>query len=290
MFNITKTLKAAALAATCLLSLTTQAQPAKGWFAVSDEIAEASYRTGVRVELLTAMAAIESTFNFEAKAKGSSARGMFQFTKRTWRTTVQQYGGKYGIDMSSDIHDPLVNAIMGAEYIKENIRVMAPRLGRTPTYSEVYMAHLLSPLKAVKMIKSASDDKARKVTPGAAKYNYNLFYSVSGVSFTVREFKHLLNTKISKALKIYGKLAQYALVAYKDETIALAKLDDLLISTKDVLCNVDPRDVMAVKFVGSDLSIADTELLNTDFLPANIDLDVDMNIREEDLICGSHVE
>lgn len=242
-----------------------EAKPAPGWFLVDQTIAEASYKTGVDVKLLTAMAAIESTFKVDAKNGQSSAKGLFQFTKRTWNVTLKNHGKQYGLPLNADPHDPLANSLMGAEYIKENINVMAPRIGRMPTYTEVYMAHLLSPIRAAQIATAPNHVFIADMYQSLAKYNQSLFYKDNGDKRTVGEFKQLMNRKVSKALHVYGDLANMALVAYKDETIELKRLDKLLAEVTDV-CEVDPREVIGVRFIGTDKTVY-LQDMDTDWLP-----------------------
>ena len=51
---------------------------------VYDAIKNAAAKTGVNFTYLMEKAAVESSFNPDAKAKTSSATGLFQFIEQTW--------------------------------------------------------------------------------------------------------------------------------------------------------------------------------------------------------------
>jgi soluble lytic murein transglycosylase-like protein len=83
---------------------------------------------GVDPGFMLAMAKQESGFNPNAKAPTSSATGLYQFTRGTWRTMVDKYGAQYGIGLG-DINDPKANAIMGGLYAKDNKAELENSLG-----------------------------------------------------------------------------------------------------------------------------------------------------------------
>ena len=71
---------------------------------VLNGIQQASANTGVDFSYLMAQAAKESGFNPEAKAKTSSASGLYQFVEQTWLSVVRKHGAEYGLgDMASKI-------------------------------------------------------------------------------------------------------------------------------------------------------------------------------------------
>ena len=71
---------------------------------VLNGIQQASANTGVDFSFLMAQAAKESGFNPDAKAKTSSASGLYQFVEQTWLSVVRKHGAEYGLgDMASKI-------------------------------------------------------------------------------------------------------------------------------------------------------------------------------------------
>lgn len=193
-----------------------------GWYHVSSAIAKASIDSDVRADKLAAFAAIESSFRTTVKNRDSSATGLFQFTNRTWRVTVQQYGKQYGLDHTASRHSAYANSVMGAEYFKENYRILERRLQRTPSLVEVYMAHLLSPRRAVAMASAPKHHNVADMYPAIAATNPQLFYS-NGQGRTVRQFIATLQAKIDNALATYGQLALQAHDDYIANAVAQKK-------------------------------------------------------------------
>ncbi len=205
------------LAVVLLLSLSGEAFGSTGWKSHADLFAEVSVKTGVAASELAAVAAIESSFRPWVKAKTSSATGLFQFTDRTWRVTLESYGAKYGLDKTADRRDPLANALMGAEYIKENRRVLKKKMGRYASLADVYMAHLIAPRRVAALEDINPNASMVYLYPNLAKYNYNIFYKKDGSARTVKEFKRYIGGKVWRAYNKYLEPAKLAVVEWKRE-------------------------------------------------------------------------
>ena len=65
---------------------------------ISSAIQSASQKTGVDFSYLLQQAQVESSFKADAKAKTSSATGLYQFIDRTWLQMVNKYGDKISDD------------------------------------------------------------------------------------------------------------------------------------------------------------------------------------------------
>ena len=70
---------------------------------VETAIQRASSATGVDFTFLMGTAHRESGYNPTAKAKTSSAAGLFQFVEQTWLATLKQHGSKYGYARYADL-------------------------------------------------------------------------------------------------------------------------------------------------------------------------------------------
>src|SRR5271168_53920 len=70
---------------------------------VEQAIQRASNATGVDFHFLMGTARRESGYNPEAKAKTSSAAGLFQFVDQTWLATLKRHGSKYGYARYADL-------------------------------------------------------------------------------------------------------------------------------------------------------------------------------------------
>lgn len=109
----------------------------------------ASQTTGVPEPILWAFAKLESSLNPVVKApgKGNTATGLLQMTKAAWKTMLEWHGKKYGLNMSNaNRYNPLHNVLLGAEFIKGNMKSIAgyKSLGiDLPT--ALYAAHFFGP-------------------------------------------------------------------------------------------------------------------------------------------------
>ncbi len=173
-------------------------------YKVSDKvngcIMAASKRTGVAYSTLMAMAAAESSFNPNAGAKTSSAKGLYQFTDGTWNAMIKKYGPN-GTAVKNpgvtNVYDACSNALMGAYYIKENRDALAAAgLGTGPT--ELYMCHFLGTAGGKKFLRAKASNPnqiaANVVGSSVANANHSIFYK-SGGARTVQEVYNVLNAK-----------------------------------------------------------------------------------------------
>ncbi|MDB5490180.1 MAG: hypothetical protein JWO78_29, partial [Micavibrio sp.] len=180
-----------------LTSLANRAGPA-----VTSAIHKASLKTGVNFAYLMQKADTESSFDTDAKAKGSSAKGLYQFIGSTWMQMVKRYGDKYGLGEYADKignngqvaskadkkeilalrDDPEISALMAGEYAAENKQslinsgIKSKDIGST----ELYLAHFLGAGAASEFIKGMKQNPmapAAQIFPKAADSNHNVFYT-----------------------------------------------------------------------------------------------------------------
>lgn len=104
-----------------------------------DKIRAAAQARGIDPELALSIARAESSLDPRAKARTSSASGLFQVTKDTWK----EYGGKPGKQM-----DPDENIRVGLDIIAKNTNLLKTALNRDPRPAEVYAAHYFGPTGA----------------------------------------------------------------------------------------------------------------------------------------------
>jgi hypothetical protein len=153
---------------------------------VEAAIQRASSATGVDFGFLMRAAKRESSYNPNARARTSSAAGLFQFVDQTWLATLKQHGAKYGYARYADLiqqgakgHyyvpggearatvmdlrlDPHASALMAGELAADHAAYLRGRVGREPTAGELYCAHVLGPQGSAKLI------DAVRVSPGAS--------------------------------------------------------------------------------------------------------------------------
>jgi hypothetical protein len=180
---------------------------------VEAAIQRASSATGVDFGYLMGAAKRESGYNPNAKAKTSSAAGLFQFLDQTWLSTLKQHGAKYGYARYADLiqkgpsgHyyvsgpearatvmdlrlDPHASALMAGELASDHAAYLRGRVGREPTAGELYVAHVLGPQGSAKLIDAVRISptvSAAALFPDAAASNRGIFYR-GGRAATVTE-------------------------------------------------------------------------------------------------------
>lgn len=177
---------------------------------VNAALRDASAKTGIGFDVLYNIARRESSFDPAAKAKTSSAAGLFQFIEQTWLGAVKDYGAAHGMateaaavtkgadgryrvadpEQRKDILDMRFDAgkasSLAAELAQSNAEKLEKRLGRAVAQVEIYAAHFLGVAGAVKLLEAPSDAKAADLLPTAAKANRPVFYD-GGEKRTVGE-------------------------------------------------------------------------------------------------------
>ena len=171
-------------------------------------------KTGAGFDYLLKTAQRESALTPDAKAKTSSATGLFQFIEQTWLSMVKQEGPKQGLATYADAistnengrltvadpaarekilqmrNDPQVAAVMAGALTKKNGEQLTSSLGRQPNAGELYMAHVLGSRGATELIQAAANDPGRvaaKDFPDAAAANRSIFYDKAGRARTAQE-------------------------------------------------------------------------------------------------------
>lgn len=176
---------------------------------VLNAIQSASASTGVDFSYLVQQAKAESSFNPEAKAKTSSASGLFQFIKSTWLDMVNKHGEKYGIDAGSmskaeilDLRfDPEIASNMAAEFAAENKSYLERTWGGDVGSTELYFAHFLGAGGAGAFLKAKDENPLRigaDLFPKVANANRNVFYdSSTGKPRTIAEIYDFFDKKFA---------------------------------------------------------------------------------------------
>ena len=181
---------------------------------VTGAIRDAARVTGAGFDYLLNTALREFNLNPNAKAKSSSATGLFQFIDQTWLATMKQSGGSLGYGKYADAisktasgrytvsdpsmrdqifalrKDPTANSLMAGAFANANAKVLTDRLGRKPTDGELYMAHFLGASGASRLIRAAEahpDAKAASYFPRAASANSSIFYDKTGSARSLKQ-------------------------------------------------------------------------------------------------------
>jgi hypothetical protein len=211
--------------------------PSQSTTSVVAAVKTAAASTGADFDYLLETAVRESSLNPSAKAKTSSATGLFQFIEQTWLGVVKRHGAEFGLEAEAAAinttsggrhkvtdksareailalrHDPEVSALMAGALTNESARALEQGIGREATSGELYLAHFMGPSGAIKLINTAESDPATPAAslfPAAAKANQSIFYDGNGRAKSVSE--------------VYDRLTQEKDIG-SDAKAALAALD-----------------------------------------------------------------
>lgn len=191
---------------------------------VLNAVAKASKATGANFSFLMKKAATESSFNPSAKAKSSTATGLFQFIENTWLSMVKKHGDKYGLgalaakiemkdgrpcvtDCSAkkEILDlrknPEISALMAGEFSAENQRYLENNTDDQIGETELYLAHFMGAQGAAKFLNARAEDPeqiAAEIFPREAAANKNVFFDQdTGEARTLDDVYSLMNDKFT---------------------------------------------------------------------------------------------
>lgn len=201
----------------------------ESWFAsaansgVGSAIRQAALNTGMDFSYLLRQARIESGFNPNAKARTSSATGLFQFTEQTWLATVKKHGAEQGLGWAAAAiqrgpngryhiadpnlrqailnlrKDPQSSASMAGAFAADNRTYLERHLGRPVESVDLYLAHFLGAGGASKFL-SAQDTNpstaAAAIVPAAARANRSIFYKNDGTPRTLAEVRDHFAAKL----------------------------------------------------------------------------------------------
>lgn len=186
---------------------------------IAQAIQKASAKTGVDFAYLLEKAAAESSFNPAAKAKTSSATGLFQFIESTWMNMVKNHGDKYGLgDLAEKIDsrgrvsdretrkeilelrkDPEIASYMAAELASENRDYLERHVGGEIGSTEMYFAHFMGAGGAAAFLREMNHNPmatAADLFPKAAMANRGVFYdSATGQPRTLQQVYNFFDKK-----------------------------------------------------------------------------------------------
>lgn len=218
---------------------------------VEAAIRRASSSTGVDFDFLMKTARRESALNPDARARTSSASGLFQFIEQTWLATVKQHGHKHGYGQYADLiyqgsdgrwqvrgsarnvvldlrFDPQAASTMAAELTASNAAYLRGRTGIEPGAGDLYAAHFLGPAGAAKLIenmRSRPGSSAASLFPEAASANRSIFYKGGRPATVAEVYANLQATAGGSVGPVTNGKAE-TLLSEKDQALA-ARLDRL---------------------------------------------------------------
>lgn len=189
-------------------------------------IRDAATRTGVNFAYLTANAAVESSFDPQAKAATSSATGLYQFIDSTWLSMVQRHGDKHGlgdyaalIETGADGYpravdaaaereilalreDPRLAALMAGELAADNRAYLQKHTASPVGETELYLAHFFGARGAADFLNTLQREPGRAAAqdfPAAAQANPAIFRDKSGRPQSLQQIYDYFGGKLERA-------------------------------------------------------------------------------------------
>jgi hypothetical protein len=193
---------------------------------VHNAIATASARTGVAFSYLYSQARVESSLNPDAKARTSSATGLYQFVEQSWLGTVAKHGAEHGLGAQASAIErgadgryrvadpdaraailalrtnPEASAAMAAAFASDNRVSLEARLGHAVEPVDLYLAHFLGAAGAGKFLQAAEsnpDAPGAALFPAAARANHSIFYDRSGAARSLNDIRQRFASKFESA-------------------------------------------------------------------------------------------
>lgn len=198
---------------------------------VTTAIAAASQKTGIDFKYLLGQAQVESGMRANARARTSSATGLYQFIEQSWLGVVKEHGDKHGMGWASDSirqtasgrfvvsdpaarqailalrNDPQAASLMAAEHASDNKDSLESALGREATGTDLYMAHFLGIGGARKFLRAMdanSGQSGASLFPAAARANRNVFYASNGAPRSLEQIYERFAGKLEKGAAAAG--------------------------------------------------------------------------------------
>src|SRR3954471_6375001 len=210
-----------------------------------EPVIRAAQVTGADPAYMLALADKESSFDPQARAKTSSAVGLFQFLEGTWLRALNTYGAKHGFVAAADAitvvrgrpvvsnpadkrwimslrEDPYLSALMAGEMINRSRELLSKHSERSLTKGDLYLAHLLGDggaSRLLRLVEQKPEEKAPKAFPTAAKANRTIFSSGSS---TTRKEASVLEVQARVSSMIENCVHRYAALVEADSAPVLS--------------------------------------------------------------------
>lgn len=191
---------------------------------VDAAIRQAAERSGVDFAYLYNQARVESGFNPDAKARTSSATGLFQFLDQTWLAMIDKHGAANGLGWAANAvqrgangryyvsdpearrqvmnlrRNPEAASAMAAAFANDNRRHLESRLGRPIQSVDLYMAHFLGAGGATRFLRAhdaSPNASAASAFPAEARANRPIFFKRDGTPRSFAEVRNMMGAKLS---------------------------------------------------------------------------------------------
>jgi len=183
-----------------------------GYEAMKGMIEQVANAVGIDPKLLAAVIAVESGFNPGVVNSETGAAGLGQMMPDTWPDLLKRYGARYGIPQNADPKNAVANALMTAEYIKQNLKGLSGSIkGRQPQPLDAYMAHFLGATGYKRFLDADPNALGKDISPAAAKSNPEIFYHDGrrkSQPRTVGEIMALMGSKLNNRAQEFGVIGK----------------------------------------------------------------------------------
>ena len=190
---------------------------------VQSAIQRAAAKTGIDFDYLMGQAKVESGFNASARARTSSASGLYQFIEQSWLAVMKDHGAEHGMGWAANSiqrtssgrltvsdpgmrqailnlrNDPEAASLMAAEHASDNKDALESSLGREATGTDLYIAHFLGlggAKQFLKAMQAAPDRAAAGMFPAAAAANRNVFFERDGSARSLADVYERFGNKL----------------------------------------------------------------------------------------------
>lgn len=200
----------------------------KGFNKLKGYIFEAEQRTGTSAELLTALLSIESTMGNHTVNPSSSARGVMQYTSKTWRADLKKYHKELGLSANASVTNARAAILVAAAALADNKQYLERVTGRTISSGDLYMSHFVGLGGAVKILKGKSSTQVSRLVAVHSKNGKR--YHVKGKVATVAQFRAKMNGLIKNETRKYtvalnqSRLDNLMVALSTDSTLSVAQL------------------------------------------------------------------
>lgn len=197
-------------------------------------IRQAAKMTNMDEETLVNFAKIESSMNPNAKAKTSSAGGLFQITDDTWNELIGKHASRYNIPMNADKFNPFYNSVLAAEYSKSNLkRISGWKEAGMEEPSALYLGHHFGVSGANKILKNANQNPATPVKDAVSDAAYSANRQELGTK-SVGDYLTMIGEKIASVAGKIFKPKAYSSKSINfddDKSVKVAGNDNIAAST-----------------------------------------------------------
>lgn len=202
---------------------------------IAQTILNAAKATGADPVVMMAIADKESSFDVDAKARTSTATGLYQFVEQSWLEAVRDFGAKHGMEEDAKAvkterggrvyvddpvqlrgildkrKDPALAALMACERTLAASATVKKRVGADLSRGEIYMTHLMGTNGAGKLIETVATEPNRSsasVFPKAAASNRALFYKGRAKPLTTLELHGRISGQLETRIKRYESVEE----------------------------------------------------------------------------------